>query len=110
MRQGNFPVQAKGHTLVLNWNAQLVPLLRQMRTAQQERGAFEGAALRCAALRWVSIAWGRLLGLRQCLLCAQRWSCGETLGVCVGGWGGPATVALQVAVVPWTHPPPLPAH
>ena len=33
---------AKSHTLILNWNAQLVPLLRQMAVARSERGSFAG--------------------------------------------------------------------
>ncbi len=45
VREGNYPVQAQGHTLILNWNAQLVPLLRQMRVAREERGAFLGDCL-----------------------------------------------------------------
>ena len=42
VREGNYPVQTSGHTLILNWNSQLVPLLRQMRVAREERGAFQG--------------------------------------------------------------------
>jgi hypothetical protein len=40
--EGNYDVVATGHTLVLNWNAQLVPLLRQLRFIQRERGLLTG--------------------------------------------------------------------
>lgn len=45
VREGNYPVDTRGHTLLLNWTPQLVPLLRQMQVAQKERGAFQGSVV-----------------------------------------------------------------
>lgn len=42
VREGNFTVRERGHTLVLGHNAQLHSLLRQIAVAQEERGAFPG--------------------------------------------------------------------
>ena len=36
---GNHPVVATNHTLILNWNRETVPLLRQIAIAKSERGA-----------------------------------------------------------------------
>ena len=47
-RRSNYQVVAANHTLVLNWNAQTVPLLRQIAINRTERG--EGAYSGCAAL------------------------------------------------------------
>lgn len=37
IRSGNYPVIATNHTLVLNWNSQTVPLLRQIAINKVER-------------------------------------------------------------------------
>lgn len=37
IRSGNYPVVASNHTLVLNWNSQTVPLLRQIAINKIER-------------------------------------------------------------------------
>ena len=44
MLSGNHPVVATNHTLILNWNRETVPLLRQIALAKAERGhsAFNG--------------------------------------------------------------------
>ena len=38
VRKGNYPVVADNHTLILNWNAYTLPLLRQISVSRQERG------------------------------------------------------------------------
>ncbi len=38
IRKGNYPVVATNHTLVLNWNSQTVPLLRQIAINKKEQG------------------------------------------------------------------------
>ncbi len=38
MRRRNYQVVAANHTLVLNWNAQTIPLLRQIAINRTERG------------------------------------------------------------------------
>lgn len=44
IRSGNYPVVASNHTLVLNWNKQTVPLLRQIAINKLERspGIYQG--------------------------------------------------------------------
>ena len=44
IRKGNYPVVAQNHTLILNWNAQTVPLLRQIAISKLEQGhgVYEG--------------------------------------------------------------------
>ena len=37
IRSGNYPVITTNHTLVLNWNSQTVPLLRQIAINKVER-------------------------------------------------------------------------
>ena len=37
IRSGNYPVLASGHILVLNWNRQTIPLLRQLALVQREQ-------------------------------------------------------------------------
>lgn len=37
IRSGNYPVLTEGHILLLNWNRQTVPLLRQLALARQEQ-------------------------------------------------------------------------
>ena len=37
VRNGNYSVVAANHTLILNWNAQTVPLLRQIAINRRER-------------------------------------------------------------------------
>ncbi len=46
MRGGNYGVVAANHTLILNWNDQTVPLLRQIAINRTERG--EGVYSGCA--------------------------------------------------------------
>ena len=43
-RSGNYEVVASNHTLVLNWNSQTVPLLRQIAINKMERapGIYQG--------------------------------------------------------------------
>ena len=38
IRKGNYPVVATNHTLILNWNSQTVPLLRQIAISRKEQG------------------------------------------------------------------------
>lgn len=38
VRKGNYPVVATNHTLILNWNSQTVPLLRQIAINKKEQG------------------------------------------------------------------------
>ena len=38
IRSGNYPVVTTNHTLILNWNSQTVPLLRQIAVNKVERG------------------------------------------------------------------------
>ena len=47
MRKGNYPVVATNHTLILNWNSQTVPLLRQIAINKKEQGgpAYAGYAV-----------------------------------------------------------------
>jgi len=61
----NYQVVAANHTLVLNWNAQTVPLLRQIAINRAERG--EGVYSGCAC--WP--AWRRLAVRSICLSCSQ---------------------------------------
>lgn len=44
---GNHPVVATNHTLILNWNSETVPLLRQIAIArlERDRNTFSGCAL-----------------------------------------------------------------
>ena len=42
VRKGNFPVVADNHTLILNWNAYTLPLLRQISVSRQERAHVPG--------------------------------------------------------------------
>ena len=53
IRSGNYPVVASNHTLVLNWNKQTVPLLRQIAINKMERspGIYQGYACMSALLR-----------------------------------------------------------
>ena len=46
MRSGNYAVVAANHTLILNWNDQTVPLLRQIAINRKERadGTYDGCA------------------------------------------------------------------
>ncbi len=47
IRSGNYPVMDKDHILVLNWNRQTIPLLRQLaltRTEQQGTAQKHSAA------------------------------------------------------------------
>lgn len=48
---GNHPVVASNHTVILNWNRETIPLLRQIAICQLERGteAFQGCALMLTA-------------------------------------------------------------
>lgn len=41
IRSGNYPVMDKDHILVLNWNRQTIPLLRQLAISRSEQ---QGAA------------------------------------------------------------------
>ena len=52
VRKGNYPVVATNHTLILNWNSQTVPLLRQIAINKKEQGgpAYAGYCLICFAL------------------------------------------------------------
>lgn len=38
IRKGNYPVVVNNHTLILNWNSQTVPLLRQIAINKAEQG------------------------------------------------------------------------
>jgi len=51
----NYQVVAANHTLVLNWNAQTVPLLRQIAINRAERG--EGVYSGCARGAGPGGAW-----------------------------------------------------
>lgn len=44
LMSGNHPVVASNHTVILNWNRETIPLLRQIAICQLERGsaAFQG--------------------------------------------------------------------
>lgn len=44
LMSGNHPVVAANHTVILNWNRETIPLLRQIAICQLERGsdAFQG--------------------------------------------------------------------
>lgn len=42
VRKGNIPVEADNHTLILNWNNDTLPLLRQMAVSRQERDSYLG--------------------------------------------------------------------
>ena len=46
IRKGNYPVVATNHTLILNWNSQTVPLLRQIAINKKEQAgpAYAGYA------------------------------------------------------------------
>lgn len=39
VRSGNYAIHERQHTLILGWNRQLTPVLRQIALAQQERGS-----------------------------------------------------------------------
>jgi hypothetical protein len=56
VRNGNYSVVAANHTLVLNWNAQTVPLLRQIAIHRRERAddTYKGCAGPRARLIWLS--------------------------------------------------------
>ena len=47
IRKGNYPVVVDNHTLILNWNSQTVPLLRQIaiNKAETDGAAYSGYAL-----------------------------------------------------------------
>ena len=42
VRDGNIPVEADNHTLILNWNDDTLPLLRQIAVSRRERDNFAG--------------------------------------------------------------------
>ena len=42
VRDGNIPVEADNHTLILNWNDDTLPLLRQIAVSRRERDNFSG--------------------------------------------------------------------
>ena len=57
---GNHPVVAINHTVILNWNRETIPLLRQIAICQKERdsGVFQG----CDARRyWISNLVNRMI-------------------------------------------------
>lgn len=77
IRSGNYPVITANHTLILNWNSQTVPLLRQIAINKLERSAdtydgyaflptasccFSGTSLRtaCACLAAPAAVWRAL--------------------------------------------------
>ena len=63
VRNGNYSVVAANHTLILNWNAQTVPLLRQIAINRRERAddTYKGCVCACATS-------DRTLGRRSCCL------------------------------------------
>ena len=42
IRRGNIPVETDNHTLILNWNSDTLPLLRQMAVSRRERDNYAG--------------------------------------------------------------------
>lgn len=48
IRSGNYPVMDKDHILVLNWNRQTIPLLRQLALTRSEQ---QGAAKKDSVAR-----------------------------------------------------------
>lgn len=58
VRKGNYPVVATNHTLILNWNSQTVPLLRQIAINKKEQGgpAYAGYCPSCLSCQ-ASHAW-----------------------------------------------------
>jgi hypothetical protein len=59
VKTGNSTVVETGHTVIMNWNAQLVPLLKQLAVAKAERpGTFDAPIVILANVDKVrSIHW-----------------------------------------------------
>ena len=76
VRSGNYSVMAANHTLILNWNDQTVPLLRQIAINRTERAdnIYDG----CGALALQPMLSARLYGLhirsRPQQIASTRWS------------------------------------
>ena len=54
IRSGNYPVMDKDHILVLNWNRQTIPLLRQLALTRSEQ---QGAAARDSVAKKHKLSW-----------------------------------------------------
>ena len=50
IREGNYAVLTEGHILLLNWNRQTAPLLRQLALAQKQQFTSKPRCASCAAL------------------------------------------------------------
>lgn len=86
IRSGNYPVLASGHILVLNWNRQTIPLLRQLALVQREQS---GVMQRRSVFKRskVDAVDGSFLADRPVVIMAERdkeWMDGEVQGALKG--------------------------
>ncbi|KAK9797373.1 hypothetical protein WJX73_006662 [Symbiochloris irregularis] len=92
IRSGNYPVVAQNHTLVLNWNSQTVPLLRQIAINKVERAnrTYDGPVVVLAerdkeemdkelrgALRGYALEWHTRMGAPHNLSDLSRVAAGQ---------------------------------
>ncbi|KAL3139211.1 hypothetical protein ABBQ32_005982 [Trebouxia sp. C0010 RCD-2024] len=96
VRKGNYPVVATNHTLILNWNSQTVPLLRQIAINKKEQGgpAYAGPVVVLAdrekeemddelrhSLKGYSIEWHTRSGAPHCSSDLERVAAGQAKNV-----------------------------
>lgn len=96
IRKGNYPVVATNHTLILNWNSQTVPLLRQIAINKREQGgpAYAGPVVVLAdrekeemdeelrhSLKGYKVEWHTRSGAPHCSSDLERVAAGQAKNV-----------------------------
>ncbi len=73
IRKGNYPVVATNHTLILNWNSQTVPLLRQIAINKKEQAgaAYAGYALLTHTVTVAHLQCDHCIPTHQAFECSQ---------------------------------------
>ncbi|KAA6419289.1 MAG: hypothetical protein FRX49_10813 [Trebouxia sp. A1-2] len=96
IRKGNYPVVATNHTLILNWNSQTVPLLRQIAINKKEQAgpAYAGPVVVLAdrekeemdeelrhSLKGYKIEWHTRCGVPHCSSDLERVAAGQAKNI-----------------------------
>ncbi|KAL0047458.1 hypothetical protein WJX82_003858 [Trebouxia sp. C0006] len=96
IRKGNYPVVATNHTLILNWNSQTVPLLRQIAINKKEQAgaAYAGPVVVLAdrekeemdeelrhSLKGYKIEWHTRSGAPHCSSDLERVAAGQAKNI-----------------------------